>query len=428
MRLLLLIVIFTLSGFADSASAQRATKAPASQRINEVRIGQAGIRKIVGRHLWIYTDLPGGNAVDELPLVFDQAVEQWAAYFHIPREQLADWRVRGYLIDDRERFATLGLLPEQNANFVNGYATGQELWLMRQPSAYYTRHLMLHEGTHALMLAHLGGTGPGWYMEGLAELLGTHRWEDGQLRLNIFPADKDAVPMWGRIALIRQAYDQRNALELGAVLQIQKNRALSTTEYAWSWALCKFLDSHPRYQEKFHDLRALVREPQFNLLFRKRFQREWDDLLVEWQAYVAALDYGYDTERMAMVHAENKLVDGEHTTTIAADRGWQSTGWLLEPGKEYKLTAEGRYQIAYDNAPWPCEPNGVTLVYHQGNPLGMLLGALRSTAEPQFTPGLKIGLGTTLKVEQPSVLYLRVNDAPNKLSNNQGTISIAITP
>ena len=52
---------------------------------------------------------------------------------------------------------------------------GREFWLFDQPTDYYVRHLLLHEGTHVFMVSFLGGCGPGWYMEGTAELLGTHR-------------------------------------------------------------------------------------------------------------------------------------------------------------------------------------------------------------------------------------------------------------
>ena len=64
------------------------------------------------------------------------------------------------------------------------------------------------------------------------------------------------------------------------------------------------------------------------------------------------------------------------TIQVAADRGWQSTGLLLERGRKYRFEAEGRYQIARDPQVWWCEPNGVTIRYHGGLPLGILLGAV----------------------------------------------------
>ena len=88
-----------------------------------------------------------------------------------------DWQVRAFLIGDRKTFDKLGVMPAGDDKFVHGLSMGSDLWLYDQPTAYYRRHLLLHEGTHAFMAKFLGGCGPGWYMEGTAELFGTHRME-----------------------------------------------------------------------------------------------------------------------------------------------------------------------------------------------------------------------------------------------------------
>src|SRR5687767_8851911 len=156
----------------EPAGVCRAQNAP-PRDINARRVAAAGIRILEGRHVRLLTDVPASAAVDELPRVFDAAVPEWAAYFELPPSQIRR-RWLAFLFQDRERFRALGLLPGDNPEFVNGYARGYELWLLEQPSDYYRRHLLLHEGTHALMQTQLGGAGPGWYMEGMAELLGTH--------------------------------------------------------------------------------------------------------------------------------------------------------------------------------------------------------------------------------------------------------------
>jgi hypothetical protein len=70
----------------------------------------------------------------------------------------------------------------------------------------------------------------------------------------------------------------------------------------------------------------------------------------------------------------------------------------------------------------------VTIEYHDGRPLGMLLGALRPTGEGagSFGEPIAIGLGATLKPERDGVLYLRVNDLPAKLDDNRGTMSVRV--
>ncbi len=425
---LLLVICVTIWLVGHAALAQSIDRT-STRKVDARRAAQVGIREIVGKHFRLSTDLPAGNDVDELPQIFDAAVDDWAEYFGIAPQKLRNWQMRGYLMQDRAKFAALGLLPKANPDFVHGFASGDQLWLMEQPSDYYRRHLLLHEGTHGFMIAQLGDTGPGWYMEGMAELFGTHRWQEGRLQMRDMPADRTLVPMWGRIKLIREACEADRALDLPAVLAIDKRRALSTGEYAWCWALCKFLDSHPRWQTKFWSLPKVVAQPRFNEHFRDLFHDDWADLTAEWRTFVAMLDYGYDFERMAMQHRQAAPVDAQATATIAAGRGWQSTGWLLRAGREVRVTAKGRYQIANDedaSVPWPCEPGGITIEYHDGRPLGILLGMLRSTVNNRFSPPIALGLAGSITPKSDAILYLRVNDSPARLSDNLGTLRATI--
>jgi len=398
---------------------------PKFRQVDERRAGQVGIRKIVGRHLRLYTDLPASNAVDELPVVFDAAVEQWAEYFGVPQRRVARWKMQGFLMQDKAKFAALKLLPKTNSDFANGYTQGHELWLAEQPSDYYRRHLLLHEGTHGFMHTFLGNVGPGWYSEGMAELLGTHRWEEGQLKLNTMPTDREEVPMWGRIKLIRDASRSGASLGLSAVLGLDQQRVLSTDQYAWCWGLCKFLDSDPQWQPKFRQLYKHVSDPKFNQYFRETFGDA--QMEQEWKAFVATLDYGYDAERMAVVHTAVSEGQPEGTVEIAADRGWQATGWQLRAGQRYEITATGRFQIAQDSQPWPCEPGGVTLRYNGGQPLGILLGAIQSANGNSFAEPVVIGLQRTLEPDRDGQLYLRVNDSPAQLSDNKGSLRATLS-
>ncbi|MBC7857081.1 MAG: hypothetical protein IAF94_26925, partial [Pirellulaceae bacterium] len=159
--------------------------------IDEAKVAAAGIRKLAGKHLIIYTDLAADPEVDELPKVFDLAVPQWTGYFELDDTIAADWKVNGYLMKDKERFAGVGLLPDNLPPFLHGYQRGSEFWWYNQPGSFYRRELMLHEGTHAFMMRFLGGMGPPWYAEGMAEYLGTHKWEGGELTLAYNPRTKE---------------------------------------------------------------------------------------------------------------------------------------------------------------------------------------------------------------------------------------------
>jgi hypothetical protein len=410
--------------------------------IDDARAQSSGIRKISGKHLELFTDVPSSPEVDRLPEVFDRAVPQWAAYFGIDPAKTAQWRPRAYLVADRRRFESLVLLPADHEEFENGITIGSELWLRDQPTDYYRRHLLLHEGTHAFMIAFLGSCGPGWYMEGTAELLGTHAYvaRNKRLTLNVLPRGREEVPMLGRIKLIEDARDNNRVLSLPEVLALDGSQQLGNEAYAWCWAVAKLLDSHPRYRDRFRQLRAQVKDPDFNDLFRKKIGNDWADLNSEWQAYIATLDYGYDFDHMAIDFERGKPLAGQaRTATIAADRGWQSSGAWLEAGKSYNVTATGRFQIAAEEQDgvtksWPCEPGGVTIDYHDGRPLGILLGAIdyrdkpAETPSPTFANPASIGLRTTLKSTVSGTLYLRVNDSPARLHDNRGTLVVKIEP
>jgi hypothetical protein len=117
--------------------------------VNETKIETLGIRKVSGEHLILYTDLPSSAAIDELPRVFDTAIPSWCAYFRLSEHATSRWKVIGSLMRDKERFIQAGLLPTDLPPFLNGYQRGSQIWWYEQPSDYYRRHLMLHEGTHA---------------------------------------------------------------------------------------------------------------------------------------------------------------------------------------------------------------------------------------------------------------------------------------
>lgn len=406
---------------------------PAPREVDEARARSVGIRKLDGKHLVLYTNAPSSPEVDGLPEVFDLAVPQWAEYFQVAEAQYRNWKAQGFLIDreageGRAAFEALGLMPAGSEEFPNGISMGREFWLYAQPSEYYTRHLLLHEGTHVFMVSFLGSCGPGWYMEGTAELFGTHRFDQRykQLALRTMPHDRDEVPMWGRIKLIHDD-PQRDKL-LAAVLEIDNRRQMGDDVYAWCWAATKFLDSHPRYRERFRKLQKYVRFADFNDRFRRDFRGDWAELQSEWLAYIAALDYGYDFERMGIDFRRGEPLVRTVRRKIDAARGWQSSGVWVEAGQPYRIAASGRFQIANDGEPWPCEPGGVTIDYHDGRPLGMLMGAIDgATRGATLADEFEIGLGTTITPAASGTLYLRVNDSAAKLDDNRGQVNVTIS-
>jgi len=402
-------------------------------KVDDGRAAAAGIRKLSpGKHLTLYTDLPSSAEIDNLPQVFDLALPQWCAYFRLDPAAHAAWRMTGFLMKDKQRFRSSGLLPADLPDFPHGYARNYDLWLYEQPSAYYRRHLLIHEGTHGFMNTVLGSCGPPWYMEGMAEMLSTHLWKDGKLLLSYMPVNREEVPEWGRIRIIKDALAAREALPLRKIVDFAAHEYMENKAYAWSWAAATFFDHHPRYQDRFRQLPQQVLSPNFNQRFYKALGDDWDLAAEEWQLLVTGLEYGYDVARTALDFTPGKpLPTGGSTVRVAADRGWQNSGLRLDAQAKYRLTAAGRYQVANEPTVWWCEPGGVSIRYYRGRPLGILLAAVRPD-EPLKKGGSAllrptvVGLGTTLEPAQSGTLFLRINDSAAELADNRGELQVEV--
>ncbi|HEX5102232.1 MAG TPA: hypothetical protein VFV87_00370 [Pirellulaceae bacterium] len=406
--------------------------------LDEGKIAAAGIRRLDGQHITIYTDLPeaAGQAVQELPQVFDAAVPLWCAYFGVDPATVEKWKIVGCVMVEKGRFQGAGLYSDNLPDFPNGYSAGSQVWLYDQPSDYYRRHLLLHEGTHAFMTRWLGGAGPPWYMEGMAELLGTHEWAGGKLTLGYLPRTKEEVPYWGRVKIVKDEFAANRGMTLDLIMNYDSRAHLRNEPYGWCWAAATFFDQHPLTQAAFRDLRSQVKDRtvDFNNRFRGRLKDHLWEIDEDWLLFVLQCEYGYDVARAAVVRKPvGDLPAAGASVSIAADRGWQSSGFKLMAGRTYRLTAEGRYQVGNSPKPWPCEPGGVTIRYVAGQPLGMLLAATSDEEMPArpITPLANpqpIGVSATLTPETTGTLYLRINEAPSGLADNAGTLSVRIEP
>ena len=290
----------------------------------------------------------------------------------------------------------------------------------------------------------LGQRGPTGYMEGMAELLATHHWQDGQLSVGYFPLNAQEVQQLGRIEIIHNALAAGHRRGLDDVLLMRGLTVIDNDIYGWSWGLAAFLDGHPRYRDRFRTLHQFLRTGDFEAEFRRLFAADWQPLNAEWQAFVTNVDYGYDFDRMAIDFRPGEpLAADEGRATIDVEHGWQSSRLRLEAGKTYELSASGRYQLAREPAVWWCEPGGVTIRYYHGQPLGILLGAIDpDPGQPSTLPAdsepadsgaagtwarpLVVGLHATFTPAQSGTLYLRVNEPAGELADNSGTVELVV--
>jgi hypothetical protein len=278
----------------------------------------------------------------------------------------------------------------------------------------------------------LGGCGPQWYMEGMAELLATHRWHEGRLTLNYLPARRDEVPVWGRIKLIQDAVANRHAMTFPDVIDMGPHAHRAVEAYAWCWAATMLLERHPRYHDRFRQLVRLVLQDDFNDEFRRMYAADWRALCEEWQVMVVDLQYGHDLVHTAIDFPPASPLPAQGTRVdVAADRGWQSSRIQLRAGQTYHLKASGRFQLAIDGQLRWCEPNGVSIHYHQGRPLGVLLAAVRpdestAGASPLIRPTI-VGWEGVVQPAQNGTLYWKLNASPATVGNNAGKATVEVT-
>ena len=210
----------------------------------------------------------------------------------------------GFVMRSRERFAKQGLLPPDLPPFLHGYQRGNRFWVVGdQPSGYYLRHLVLHEGTHGFMENVLGGTGAPWYREGIADFLATHLWEKNRVALGHMPKNRREVPYWGRIKVLKDAFANGKALMIQEVMRLETREYMRVDAYAWSWAAAVFLDSHPVFRQRFRDLSKTTKDNtlRFTRNFEQQIINELRELDEEWQLFIANMDYGYDFDRFTAV-------------------------------------------------------------------------------------------------------------------------------
>lgn len=402
---------------------------PAPLEVDLDRIRAAGISRHSGRHIDLYTDIRDSQMIAQWVDSFDQAVPQWCRYFNVPEPRTEDWFLTAVIMSDPSNdaaFRKAGLIPDDLPPFLAGYNRGHEFWVLLQPGDYYTRHLILHEGTHAFMQWFLGGSGPAWYSEGMAELLGLHRFVDGKLTLGYRVRSRDECPWWGRVKRIREDVEQGNVMTLDQVLAIPAISFRDVSAYAWSWAACEFFSRHPLSQAMFAELPKLASDttPRFNQRFQSALNGDWDVLERDWQLMVREIDYGYDI-RHGMLAAAQQI--DERRFRIRADHSWQTTVQVHE-GDRLEITADGMFTVArIGDRELKASPDGITYDYYRGQPLGKLWVGLLNEDRPGIIQGEQpVGRRGSWSAPADGIFVLRLGDSPAKMDDNAGHVEVEI--
>lgn len=298
-----------------------------------------------------------------------------------------------------------------------------------QGSDYYRAHLMLHEGTHCFTTAvDRDLTRSVWFFEGIAEYFATHRVpREGPPVFCVWPDQRTSFPLLGRIKLLEEHRTRAETLSMLQVARQSPDGYDRPDAYAWAWALVYFLAECPENRDSFRQIvQGVVRGESHatldQLLSDERRQRLW-----RW--YVADLCHGYDLGR-SLPSVKNLELRQElgQDVSVVADRGWQSTGVLLQAGQAYRISARGQVELASQPRPWISEPTGVSIRYHAGLPLGRLIGRfwpIDSGSKSELET-ISIGEEQIYIPTEDGMLFLRVNDFWSELSDNSGEYTVTV--
>lgn len=404
-------------------------------RHDDAALERVGIHRVASKRLVLYTDRPADEAAALPPLV-DALHDELVRYFGPlpPARDRSEFQITGYLMADEARFREAGLVPDDLPPFLHGRHRGRRFWMRDQPYDYYRRHLLLHEATHCVMTLLPGSIGPDWYMEGMAELFGTHRLDEDGIVFRVMPASPEEVAGSGRITLVRQEVAAGRFRSLDEVFTLRPGEFLENEAYAWSWAVCFFLDTHPATRDRFRALGDPRLRRDLTQELRRLFQNDLDELAVEWAAFAQTLRYGYDLERAAIVfRPAEPLPNAGATIAVEAARGWQSSGLRVTAGTRYTIRAEGQFTLANEPKPWVSDAGGISFDYFDERPIGRLLAAVQtadSATAPDAAGGLltplEIGREATLETTHDGTLFLRLNDHWDRLKDNAGHVQVQV--
>lgn len=404
------------------------------REINDERLRVAGLVRHVTPGFDLITDIGPEKSQPLLGLI-EPLSRYHESYFGElpPAQDSSEYRVSGYVMRDQELFSAARLLPDGGLLAFHGRQIGPEFWMNDQPWDYYRRHLLLHEATHAFM-KHIPGYAeelPLWYLEGMAEMMATHSIDDqGNATFNVMPPEPGLFIGHERIAIVRRDAQENGIRSIEQITSFESEDFHKVEAYAWSWALCRFLDSHPRYQERFRKIaRQLITHP-FTTNLAEQFRVDNDRLRVDWTVFAAGIEYGYDFQLAQLDFPDASPAQRPVTIEISSGRGWQSSGVTVAKDQRIDVSAAGRFTLADAPKPWVSEANGISFRYYAGQPLGRLLGTVIAIEDGRvsMTPPIPLGQRGELIAPISGTLFLRLNDHWGELSDNRGSVNVMVQP
>ena len=448
------VVLTPISTSPSSLTAAQSTAAPPQRfrlpddrpMLNRDELLAEGLRIVESKHLILITDLPLESVADLPPLAdalfatLEQRLGKLA-----PDLAGKEFQVTGFLMDARDRFERAGVLPPEQYPIRHGRHLGYRFWMNNQTADYYRRHLLLHEFVHCFLMCEYGmrDIPPLWYTEGVAEYYATHQLhaDVAKSEFGILPSSVAGFEGWHRIAEIRRHFNREPSAtgELAEIVPLQTvlhppdTTFQDDSQYANAWALVWLLNHHPELQPEFAAVAACRTDRQFEDALADVPESTWKQLDQVWPLYldglheadVANVQFPALTPLKPQGSNGDIRLPAEFVLDVAHQ--WVSTGLSMIKGQEIVIECKGRYVVEETTEPWISEPEGITIDYVDGRPLGEVVGTIISADGTQTTRRIPIGSEKKLQSPIDGILWLQTNDQWSKRKKNHGTVAVRIS-
>ena len=415
--------------------------------LDRARLQASGLNVVESKRLVLVTDLPL-DVVKQLPPLADALFEELEQQLGplLPSRDGRDFQVTGYLMDARERFEQAGVLPSEDYPIRHGRHLGYRFWMYNQTADYYRRHLMLHEFVHCFLMCEFGmqDIPPLWYTEGIAEYFATHQLEadPAKSQFGVLPATVKGFEGWHRISEIQRQFslepsvtgELADILPLQTVLHPPDTTFQGDSQYAHAWAIVWLIHHHPELKTRFAAVAAARTRRQFEDAIAKIPAATWAQLDQIWPLYLDGLaEADVSAVRFAVLQNGVATDRGAATTVLPlefnleADKQWVSAGLELQQNREYVFECSGRYVVEKTTQPWWSEPDGITIDYVRGRPLGEVIAVIVSPDGASTTRHIPIGKARTLKSPINGKLWLQINDDWAHRKNNEGSVKVRVS-
>ena len=91
------------------------------------------------------------------------------------------------------------------------------------------------------------------------------------------------------------------------------------------------------------------------------------------------------------------------------------------------IRAAGQVVVAKDPSDWVSEPQGITVDYARGFPLGQVVAVWVGDTGEFISEHISIGRDRTLKAPVDGSLWLQVNELSSSRSDNSGEYQLVLT-